>query len=133
MLDDKRDRYEDLKEQAEKRKEKLEATVKKVMEYPPVLNAWLFNNGYHTVHHWKPTEHWSKLPELHASVSHLIHPELQLPQVFVYLFRTYAVGLFIGPKIPDFTGHPGSEERLPKAPPVPRSWSEEQVRTLQAA
>ncbi len=93
----------------------------------PVLNAWLFNNGYHTVHHWKPTEHWSKLPELHASVSHLIHPELQLPQVFVYLFRTYVVGIFIGPKIPDFTGHVGSEERLPKPPPAPRSWDPKQV------
>ena len=99
----------------------------------PFLNAWLFNNGFHTVHHWRPTEHWSKLPALHRQVEHLIHPELQLPQVFVYLFRTYVVGLVIGPKIPDFTGHAGSEERLPKPPPVPRSWDPEQVRSSGAA
>jgi len=32
----------------------------------PTLNILLFNNGYHTVHHWKPGVHWTLTPKLHA-------------------------------------------------------------------
>ena len=86
------------------------------------LNAWLFNNGLHTVHHWKPMAHWSELGGLHAQVQHLIHPQLQLKNVWFYLVRQYAVGVVVENPPPDFTGHIGSEERQ-KAPPVPPTWS----------
>ena len=42
----------------------------------PVLNALLFNNGYHTVHHLKPGVHWSDVPKLHAEYVHEISPAL---------------------------------------------------------
>lgn len=32
-----------------------------------LLNWWLFNGGYHTVHHEHPLAHWSELPALHAA------------------------------------------------------------------
>ena len=34
------------------------------------------NLGYHTAHHYKPGTHWSKLPELHASIKHKIPSHL---------------------------------------------------------
>jgi fatty acid desaturase len=41
-----------------------------------VLNWLLFNNGYHGVHHEHPGMHWSRLPEAHKKVAHLIDPAL---------------------------------------------------------
>ena len=59
------------------------------------LNAFLFNNGFHFAHHWKPMAHWSELPALHAQVQHLIHPELQFKNVWAHLVRQYVIGAFI--------------------------------------
>ena len=39
-------------------------------------NWFVFNNGYHTAHHESAGLHWSKLPEAHAKIAHLIDPEL---------------------------------------------------------
>ncbi len=86
------------------------------------LNAFLFNNGYHFVHHWKPMAHWSELEDLHAQVQHLIHPELQFKNVWSHLIRQYVIGALVENPSPDFTGHIGSVERQ-KAPPVPETWS----------
>jgi len=60
----------------------------------PVLNALLFNNGYHTVHHWKPGVHWTQTPALHAAHAHLIHPELQQRSWWGYMVRTFLVRPF---------------------------------------
>ena len=39
------------------------------------LGNWLvFNNGFHTAHHESAGLHWSKLPEAHAKIAHLIRP-----------------------------------------------------------
>lgn len=53
------------------------------------LNALLFNNGYHTVHHDKPGTHWSKTPELHAKVADKIDPRLNCPSFWGFWFRTF--------------------------------------------
>ena len=42
----------------------------------PLLNFLLFNNGYHAAHHEYPSTHWSELPEKHAPLAPLIHPDL---------------------------------------------------------
>jgi fatty acid desaturase len=54
---------------------------------------WLaFNNGFHTVHHDHPGAHWSHLPELHAGIVHLIHPELRQSSILGFCLRSYALG-----------------------------------------
>ena len=86
------------------------------------INGWLFNNGLHHVHHWKPMAHWSELPGLHAQIQHLMHPDLRIRNTVWWLFRQYVIGAFIENPVPDFTGHVGSKDRQ-KAPPVPETWS----------
>jgi beta-carotene hydroxylase len=59
------------------------------------LGNWLvFNNGYHTVHHESAGLHWSKLPEAHAKIAHLIHPELNQASIFGYCMKAYFLGVF---------------------------------------
>ncbi len=55
----------------------------------PTLNILLFNNGYHTVHHWRPGVHWSLTPKLHAEVAAKIHPELLVKSWLKYVGYTY--------------------------------------------
>lgn len=53
------------------------------------LNWWTFNNGYHTAHHLRPDVHWSRLPELHASIRDRLDPRLErrsLPAALVELY-----------------------------------------------
>jgi beta-carotene hydroxylase len=58
------------------------------------LNALLFNNGYHTVHHLKPGVHWSQLPALHEKYADRIHPALLQPSWLRYVGYTYFVRPF---------------------------------------
>jgi len=46
-----------------------------------VFNWITFNVGYHAAHHYRPGVHWSKLPELHASLRNRIPKELILDSV----------------------------------------------------
>ncbi|MBS1612921.1 MAG: fatty acid desaturase, partial [Bacteroidetes bacterium] len=59
------------------------------------VNWFLFNNGYHTVHHMRASMHWSETPEAHAKVAHLIAPHLIEQSFWGYLFRTYVLGRFM--------------------------------------
>lgn len=59
-------------------------------------NFFLFNNGFHTVHHDKAGTHWSESPAAHAKVAHLIDPELNQRSFWWYIIKTY----FIGPLTP---------------------------------
>lgn len=53
-------------------------------------NWWLFNNGYHAIHHDKPNLHWSKLPKAHAElIAPHNHPALNQENILAYFFRAY--------------------------------------------
>jgi beta-carotene hydroxylase len=52
-----------------------------------VLNFYLFNSGYHTVHHLQPTLHWSKCAALHAQIAHKIDPRLNQSSFWAYWVR----------------------------------------------
>lgn len=60
----------------------------------PVLNALLFNNGYHTVHHQKPGLHWSLTPQAHAEVASNIHPSLNVKSFWGYMVGTFLLRPF---------------------------------------
>ena len=82
----------------------------------PVLNALLFNNGYHTVHHQKPGLHWSLTPKAHAEVTPNIHPALLVESWWGYMTSTYLLRPFIpGAKAPVLTEMKPS----PKTPTMP--------------
>lgn len=76
----------------------------------PVLNALLFNNGFHTIHHEKPGIHWSETPQAHAEVAHHIHPDLLVKSWWAYMTLTFLVRPFL-PRLarpPDFGHSTGS-------------------------
>ncbi|MEM9069692.1 MAG: fatty acid desaturase [Myxococcota bacterium] len=60
----------------------------------PVMNWFLFNNGYHTIHHMKPGLHWSRTPAAHAEIAHHIDPRLNEPSFWWLVVRVYILGLF---------------------------------------
>ncbi len=55
------------------------------------LENWLlFNNGFHAIHHEKPSLHWSKLREVHdATIAPHNHPNLNRPSLLGYCFEAY--------------------------------------------
>jgi beta-carotene hydroxylase len=52
-------------------------------------NFMLFNNGFHTAHHQRASTHWSKLPEAHQQIAHLIDAKLKEGYIWGYLAKTY--------------------------------------------
>lgn len=58
------------------------------------LNAYLFNNGFHTVHHDTPGLHWSLTPAAHAKIAHTIDPSLIETSFWGYILRVYVLGMF---------------------------------------
>jgi beta-carotene hydroxylase len=86
----------------------------------PMLNALLLNNGYHTVHHYKPGVHWSELPKLHAEYAHKICPELLQTSWWRFMLWTFIVRPFVpGAKAADLREiaayHPQSSVAAPTA------------------
>jgi fatty acid desaturase len=55
-------------------------------------NWFVFDAGYHTVHHERPSVHWSRYAELHRARASRIHPSLCQPTVFSFCLRTYVLG-----------------------------------------
>jgi len=55
------------------------------------LGNWLFfNNGYHTIHHLRPTLHWSLLKTAHQRiVKPRLSPELEVKSILKYLLFNY--------------------------------------------
>ena len=84
------------------------------------LNWWLFNNGFHTIHHMHPGMHWSKCAAAHHKevVPHM-DPRLDEPSMFAYLFRASiwpgrrvrydGEPVVLGPPEPDESWIPDSE------------------------
>jgi beta-carotene hydroxylase len=62
----------------------------------PVLNALLFNNGYHTVHHMKPGVHWADTPPLHAEHASNIDSTLLVKSWWWFMLWTF----FLRPLVP---------------------------------
>lgn len=60
----------------------------------PILNFFLFNNGYHTAHHESAGLHWSQLAQAHARIADNIDPRLNERNAVWFLFRTYVLGTF---------------------------------------
>jgi beta-carotene hydroxylase len=63
-----------------------------------LTNFFLFNNGYHTVHHDRASIHWSLTPAEHKKIEHLIDPSLNERSFWGYIFRNYFLGLFMKSK-----------------------------------
>jgi beta-carotene hydroxylase len=57
-------------------------------------NWFLFDGGYHTVHHERPSTHWSRYAELHRERASRIHPSLCRHSVLSFCFETYVLGAF---------------------------------------
>jgi fatty acid desaturase len=75
----------------------------------PVLNALLFNNGLHTVHHLKPGVHWAETPALHAQHADKIDPALRVRSFWAYMIGTYLVRPFMPATWrPSFRYRPGA-------------------------
>jgi fatty acid desaturase len=58
----------------------------------PWANWFVFNNGFHTAHHEGAGLHWTKLPEAHAKIAHLIDPALNEATIIDYALRVYFLG-----------------------------------------
>jgi len=59
----------------------------------PWLNMLLFNNGFHTIHHHVPGLHWSKTPEAHGKIAHLINPTLNERSFWWFIARVYVFSI----------------------------------------
>lgn len=66
------------------------------------VNWWVFNNGFHTVHHHQPGLHWSLTRDAHAKlVAPHIHENLDQKSLAGYIWRTY----FLNRRL-DYLGNP---------------------------
>jgi len=57
----------------------------------PLANWFVFEAGYHTVHHEHPGTHWSEYPALHAARAARIDPRLNARTIFGYCFERYVL------------------------------------------
>ena len=54
------------------------------------LNWFVFDSGFHTVHHEHPGTHWSKYAALHEARKERIDPALEQESIGAYCWSTYA-------------------------------------------
>ena len=55
-----------------------------------LVNWFIYNNGFHSIHHHHPGLHWSLAPEAHArEIAPHIHPNLDQKSLLAYLWRTF--------------------------------------------
>jgi beta-carotene hydroxylase len=77
----------------------------------PVVNGFLFNNGFHTAHHWRAATHWSETPAVHRSIESRIEPALNERSMLWYILRTY----LLAPLVPRFRSHSMRLDRISAA------------------
>lgn len=56
------------------------------------LNWFLFNNGFHTVHHMNANMHWSLGKEAHEKIMDKVDPSLNEKYFWGYIFKAYILG-----------------------------------------
>ena len=56
------------------------------------VNWFVFDAGYHTVHHERPSTHWSRYAELHRERAASIAPSLQSHSVLAFCVENYLLG-----------------------------------------
>jgi len=55
-----------------------------------LVNWWVFNNGFHGIHHDHPGLHWSLCPEAHYErYGGKLHPNLEQKSLLGYIWYTY--------------------------------------------
>ncbi len=59
-----------------------------------LINLFLFNNGYHTVHHQAPGIHWSETPAAQKKIEHLIDSSVNERSFWWYILRVYLLAPF---------------------------------------
>lgn len=57
----------------------------------PLANWFVFDAGYHTVHHENPGVHWSRYRELHEARSGAIDPSLNQSSILSYCLARYVL------------------------------------------
>lgn len=57
-------------------------------------NFLLFNNGFHTIHHFRASIHWSETPAEHMKIDHLIEPHLKERGFWPYIIKAYIIAPF---------------------------------------
>jgi fatty acid desaturase len=55
----------------------------------PIFNWFIFDNGYHTVHHCKPAVHWSRGRAAHRDLVPKMDPRLDEKSLAAYMWRTF--------------------------------------------
>jgi len=56
----------------------------------PILNFFTMNNGYHGIHHIRPTMHWSDYPAAHEKeVVPFVHPNLNHESILSYMYSAF--------------------------------------------
>lgn len=81
-----------------------------------LINLFLFNNGYHTIHHQSPGIHWSETPAAQKKIESLIDPSLNERSFWWYLLRVY----FLAPFHSRFASVSKRLERIHSRTAVPR-------------
>jgi beta-carotene hydroxylase len=76
------------------------------------MNFFVFDNGFHTVHHEQAGLHWSQTRQAHARIAHLLDPQLQERSVFGYAMKTYVVGPWAGSRSTPPTGWAGGSRSV---------------------
>jgi fatty acid desaturase len=79
----------------------------------PVWNWLCFDNGFHTVHHDRPGEHWSRYAELHRARGGSLDPRLNESTIVSYCVKRYLLG-----RAPQHA----SSQPLPGSPLDDSSW-----------
>jgi fatty acid desaturase len=55
-------------------------------------NWWVFDAGFHTVHHEHAGTHWSEYRRLHRERGDRIDPRLNESSIFGFVFKRYVLG-----------------------------------------